>query len=208
MIKKLVLLFLLIPLLPACYNAPDALKPAPWIKSMMPKDAPNNFKRGWIDGCETGLASMTNSFYKTFYTFKQDPKLREDATYYKAWKSTYNFCRHYIYGNLRQSNQRMNLPGKLNEFQDTFMGAEGIFVVGPLQLWGPGDWLVPLQKVGNIGGDRWMSSLGGGDAWSQSIGGSNDNLDYRGEAFNMIGSDTGLTMDYSSVPFFAPTDPQ
>ena len=206
--KLAILLVILV--ISGCYNAPDKLKPMPWLFNMMPQDAPNNFKRGWIDGCESGMANMTNSFYKAFYTFKQDAKLREDPIYYNVWKDTFNFCRHYVYGTLRQSNQRMNLPGRHSEWHETFMGAEGILEVGMLNLWGPGDWLLPFQQVGSIGGDPWLPSFnGGGPAWSNTIAGVSV-LDYSdagmGDSFG-VDMNSGGVMDFGkSVPFFQQSD--
>jgi len=187
-----------------CYNAPDPLKPMPWIFDQMPKDAPNNYKRGWRDGCESGLANMTNSVYRKFYTFRQDVSLREDATYYKVWKDLYTFCRHYAYGTLRQSDQRTRLPNNLTSFHSQFMGAEGIFDKGLLQLWGPGDPLLLFQKVGPIGGDKYV---GTGQSEREVVGGLSG-LDYSGETFP-LGFENGMNMDFgSSVPFFGASDPR
>ncbi len=201
--KQILVILISFILLQGCYNAPDKLKPMPWIFNMMPKDAPNNYKRGWKDGCESGLANMTNSIYRKFYTFRQDKNLREDATYYKTWKDTYNFCRHYAYGTLRQSDQRTRLPNNQTAFQAYFMGAEGILDKGILKLTGPADALLPLQKIGPIGGSGYV---GVGDQEWQVIGGINT-LDYSRDT--EIGNDDGgWTMDYSNAPFFGASDPR
>lgn len=195
-------IFISLTLLAGCYNAPDALKPMPWIFDMMPKDAPNKYKRGWRDGCESGLGNMTNSMYRKFYTFRQDKSLREDATYYKAWKDTYNFCRHYAYGTLRQSDMRTRLPNTQTTFQSTFMGAEGIFTNGMLQLWGPGDALLPLQKIGKVGGDGF---LGTGQSERELVAGINT-LDYSDDT--TIGNDSSpyWTWDHSNPAFFGSSE--
>lgn len=199
--SRLIAIFISIFLLAGCYNAPDALKPMPWIFDMMPKDAPNNYKRGWKDGCESGMANMTNSFYRKFYTFRQNQALREDATYYKTWKDTYNFCRHYAYGTLRESNQRTRLPNAQTSFQSQFMGAEGILDKGLLHMWGPGDALVPFSQIGAIGGSGYV---GTGQSEREAIGGVST-LDYSGDT--MIGNDDGgWTLDYSNIPFFGASD--
>ena len=150
--KKIITLTLIL-LLSGCYNAPDQVKPMSWLLKQMPKDAPNKYKRGWKDGCESGMSSMTNTMFKTFYSFKQDESLRSDPTYYKTWKDTYTFCRHYVYGTLRQANVRMNLPNNRTQGLTNFMGAEGILNSGMLQLWGPGDALKPLGNFGTLGGN-------------------------------------------------------
>lgn len=178
--------------LSGCYNAPESVKPGSILFKQMPKDGPNDFKRGWRDGCESGLSSMTNTAFKTFYSFKQDPQLRKKPMYYKTWKDTYTFCRHYIYGTLRQGNQRMNLPNKPNSFLTSFMGAEGIFEVGILNMWGPGAPIVPFNSFGGVGGDKWLP---------MSIGGMGT-LDFSDD-YVMNGKKGGMNMDFSSeAPFF------
>ncbi len=218
--QKLVIIFLAITVLSGCYDAPDKLKPMPWIFNMMPKDAPNNYKRGWKDGCESGLGNMTNAMYKTFYTFKQDAKLREDSTYYTSWKTSYNFCRHYAYGTLRESNQRFNLQGVPNEFYSSFMGADGGMFSdsSALHMWGPVDWLLPFQKIGHIGGDPWIASgPGSGNKAgtfdpTSTLGGNGALIDFS-DGYEMLGmgdgspqSSAGMSWDYSNVPFFGSTD--
>ncbi len=200
--RIIVLLLINLVVLGGCYNSPDKVKPAAFIFNMMPKDAPTNYKIGWKDGCETGLASMSNSFYKKFYTFRQTATLRKDPVYYKAWQDSYGFCKWYIYGLLRESDQRLRLPNELPSYYDSFMGAEGIFLKGPLQLMGPGEWLMPLQKIGDIGGNTDIPSLGGGAAWSQYVGGQST-LDYS-DGYPTPGFENGMEMDYSTgVPFFS-----
>jgi hypothetical protein len=173
-------------ILVGCYNNPDYLKPAPWVFKQMPSDAPNNYKRGWRDGCESGFSSMTSTTYKTFYSFKQDAKLRDDPVYYKAWKDTYDYCRHYIYGTIRQSNQRMDLPNNLSEFHSTFMGARGIFEEGMLNMWGPpgGRFMVPFANFGTLAGDGAMGNVGG----QSSIDFSDDVM--------MNGKEGGMDMNF------------
>jgi hypothetical protein len=179
-------IFILLITLSGCYSAPDPLKPMSWLFKQMPQDAPNNYKRGWKDGCETGMSSMTNTFYKTFYSFKQDKKLRTDPVYYTAWKDSSTFCRHYVYGTIRQSDVRMNLPNKQSDVQETFMGARGILDSGMLQLLGPGDALLPFQQFG---------TLGGSGAWPMDIGGQSG-LDYSGESA-ISGVDATMTWDFN-----------
>ncbi|MDA0781718.1 MAG: hypothetical protein PQ612_03075 [Rickettsiales bacterium] len=154
--NKILLIVISVFLLTGCYNAPDAIKPHSWLFKQMPQDAPNKYKHGWKDGCESGMSSMTSTTYKTFYSFKQDPILRKDPTYYKAWKDTFNFCRHYAYGTLRQADIRMNLPNERSQFLTTFMGTENILEHGLLQMWGPGGGTLKFLK--NFGGD--YGSLG------------------------------------------------
>ena len=82
---------------------------------MAPKGPPE-YMEGWKDGCESGLSAMTNDYYKTFYTFQQNNDLIGNELYYKAWKDTYHFCRHYAYGMLRESGQRFKTPDEKGKF--------------------------------------------------------------------------------------------
>lgn len=158
-LKKIVLCVALLAL--SSCHAPSSLKPGAWVFDQMPKEAPPEFKQAWIDGCKTGLSSMTNSFYKTFYQFTQDPVLRRDPLYYKVWKDTFTFCRHYIYGTLRQGNVRMTLPTAPNYFMDNLAGGDSIFTIGPLQNLGPGTWGLLLENWGETAGQPFFESMGG-----------------------------------------------
>jgi hypothetical protein len=55
------------------------------------------FRKGWDDGCETGMSTMVTDYYKTFYGFKQDPYMIMNDEYYKAWNDAYTYCRHYAF---------------------------------------------------------------------------------------------------------------
>lgn len=151
---RIIAILITVFLLSGCYSAPDPIKPMSWLFQQMPEDAPNKYKLGWKDGCESGLANMTSTTYKTFYSFKQNAELRRDPLYYKAWKDTYDFCRHYAYGTIRQADIRMKLPNEPSKFLTSFMGTENILEHGLLQMWGPGGGtLTPLKNFGQLGGD-------------------------------------------------------
>lgn len=74
----------------------ETFKPTPFRMGKAP-DGPPDYKSGWNDGCETGLATMTSNYYKTFYKFKQDPKMIHNKMYYQAWKDSYTYCRQYMF---------------------------------------------------------------------------------------------------------------
>ena len=169
--------------LSGCYHAPDFVKPMSWLLKQVPDDAPSAYKLGWLDGCETGMSSMTNTAYKTFYSFKQNKQLRANPDYYKVWKDTYTFCRHYAYGTIRQANVRMRLPNDRTDTLTSFMGTTNIFEAGLLQLWGPGDALKLLGNAGTVGGDLG-STFGMGDA-----------LDFSGDSV-MNGQGTNPIMNW------------
>lgn len=88
----------------------DIFRPAPWILELMPEGGDEVYNKAWQEGCETGLASMSNDYYKTFYKFRNTPSLVTNETYYKVWKDTFTFCRHYVYGHVRESLTRMRMP--------------------------------------------------------------------------------------------------
>ncbi|MBL0317791.1 MAG: hypothetical protein IPP74_00545 [Alphaproteobacteria bacterium] len=72
-----------------------ACKPVPLWIGKTPTNADPMFNMGWKDGCESGLASVSNSFYKTFYKFRQQAHLIENNTYYGAWFDSFRYCRDY-----------------------------------------------------------------------------------------------------------------
>ncbi len=82
-------------------------KPRPWGLGGPPDNAPENYKKGWHDGCDTGLSEFTGSGYKSFYKFTQDPKLVEDPVYYQVWKSAEQYCKHYPYKWINRADQDM-----------------------------------------------------------------------------------------------------
>ncbi|MCD6034976.1 MAG: hypothetical protein K0R63_717 [Rickettsiales bacterium] len=123
-----------------------ALRPMPWIFNQMPKTAPEEYQRGWKEGCESGMASMTNDYYKTFYTFKQSPELITNETYYKAWKDVYTFCRHYSYGIIREADVRMRTPDDPDQFS---LEGQGIGNMFP----GYGGGTSPKSVFGNNAGN-------------------------------------------------------
>lgn len=59
--------------------------------------SPPEYVKGWDDGCKTGLSTMVNGYYKSFYGFKQDPYMIGDKTYFQAWNDAYTYCRQYSF---------------------------------------------------------------------------------------------------------------
>lgn len=178
--------------LSGCYHIPKAMKPGAWMMDQVPKNAPANYRQGWLDGCQTGLASMSNSFYKTFWHFTQDATLRKDPLYYKTWVDTYNFCRHYSYGTLRQANIRMTLPEEPNPFANNFAGGTGIFEAGILQNRGPATQGLLLEKWGQTAGDGFFESMGGELDYT-------DDMFWNGKRNEIMEWD--FTPDHSIVPY-------
>ena len=113
MLKKLLIIIALL-MLTACGSTgkaiTDVFRPMPWLLEHYPENAPEPYKQGWQHGCESGMAAMTNDYYRTFYRFKNDPEQVRNPVYYKPWKDAYNYCRHYVYAPLRESQLRNVLP--------------------------------------------------------------------------------------------------
>ncbi len=62
----------------------------------MPKNAPPDYKKGWGDGCESGLgSSYTNSWYKTFHSYRKDLRMLSNQLYVVGWDDGNRYCRHY-----------------------------------------------------------------------------------------------------------------
>lgn len=57
-----------------------------------PPEGPKMYQQGYTDGCQSGYSAYSNSFNKIFYQWKQDPKLAQNAVYYKIWKDAYAYC--------------------------------------------------------------------------------------------------------------------
>ena len=88
--------------LPACSFRPKV--GPPWAQKMLTQgpEGTNLFKKGWRDGCETGISVTSNYFQRHFYSFKQDPELAKDKEYYTAWKSSFWYCSRYVMQYLRR----------------------------------------------------------------------------------------------------------
>lgn len=91
-------IILLFPILQGCDWRPRA--GPPWAQKLLsqgPTNAPENFRQGWRDGCETGIATTGNHMQKFFYTFKQDSSLAQNPEYYTGWKNGWSYCQRYIF---------------------------------------------------------------------------------------------------------------
>ena len=68
----------------------------PPFKPVPPDNVPQEYRQGWLDGCETGFGAHGSDVYRWEYNFKQDPSQIMNPVYYKAWKDAENYCRTYI----------------------------------------------------------------------------------------------------------------
>ncbi len=57
-------------------------------------DASPDFKKGWEDGCEVGMASGSNTFYQMFYRTNavDGYKMSGSPDYKAAWGNAFWFC--------------------------------------------------------------------------------------------------------------------
>jgi hypothetical protein len=53
-----------------------------------------DFQNGWRDGCETGMSSAGNTFYKMFYDSNSIDGFRytESADYSRGWTNAFWYC--------------------------------------------------------------------------------------------------------------------
>lgn len=102
--KRLSVIVILSLVLSACSTAAEIgerfTKPRPYGLAETPEGTAM-FKRGWEDGCETGLVTYGNDRYKLAYDFKQDHTLVLNDEYYRAWKDAYTYCRWYVFNWVR-----------------------------------------------------------------------------------------------------------
>lgn len=58
-----------------------------------------DFKKGWEDGCETGMSAGSNTFYKIFYRSNAIDgwKMTQSTDYQTAWNNAFWFCYRYDY---------------------------------------------------------------------------------------------------------------
>jgi len=79
------------------FNADNFWAPRPWKMGKPKVGAHPDYTEGWEDGCETGLGTMVQGYYKSFYGYKQNVNKVNNQRYYKAWKDAYTYCRHYSF---------------------------------------------------------------------------------------------------------------
>jgi len=103
--RKLLLLCILSLFLTSCDKEFRPRVGAPWMQDMLTQgpEGPTNFRKGWRDGCETGISATSNRLQAHFYHFKQDFVLAQDPVYYKGWKAAFNYCQRYVFQYLRRN---------------------------------------------------------------------------------------------------------
>ncbi len=95
-IITLTILCTLIVTLSACQQF---TKPRPWGLGETPDGTPE-FRKGWEDGCDTGLRAYGGHWYRNrsgYKHFKQDLTLIHNPEYYRAWRDAFTYCRWYVW---------------------------------------------------------------------------------------------------------------
>ena len=54
---------------------------------------PAEYKLGWEDGCDTGVAASSSGIGKFMYGFKKRPEFGDNEMYKSAWNEGFTFCR-------------------------------------------------------------------------------------------------------------------
>lgn len=83
----------------ACSNAKPPMLPV-WrgeLGTQGLEGAPELFKQGWQDGCETGSATSATQFQRLFYGFKINEQLVRNDEYYNAWNKGFRYCHRYLF---------------------------------------------------------------------------------------------------------------
>ncbi|MBT4878863.1 MAG: hypothetical protein HON42_03475 [Alphaproteobacteria bacterium] len=113
-----------------------------------------DYKQGWLDGCETGMATgFANDYYKLFYKFQKDREMVKKGVkpYLRAWSSAMIYCRHFVTATLKEAQMTPKLPGQ--GFSLPLGGDKGD---GDLPAAGHGILNVwDLKNQGAIGLSKW-----------------------------------------------------
>ena len=54
---------------------------------------PPEYKLGWEDGCDSGLAAQGGMVAKAAYGFKKRPEFFDNSLYTSAWNEGFTYCR-------------------------------------------------------------------------------------------------------------------
>lgn len=64
-----------------------------WLQTVDPSEGPPEYKLGWEDGCDSGLAAEGGWTYKMMYGFKKRVELTTSDQYKQGWNEGFSFCR-------------------------------------------------------------------------------------------------------------------
>jgi hypothetical protein len=60
---------------------------------MIEPKGPSEYKLGWEDGCDSGVASISPAIYKMAFGFRKRPEFYSNQLYQTAWNEGFSFCR-------------------------------------------------------------------------------------------------------------------
>jgi hypothetical protein len=106
-------------------------RPNARILNQAPQAAPANYKLGWKDGCESGMALTGNQLYKAVYHNKIDVSKVNDTQYYRGWNEAKTYCAHYTMATQWEGGV---LPKTPTEERKLLPEPQGIFSV--VSSWG------------------------------------------------------------------------
>lgn len=94
--RLIVILFLL----PSCHPMMAKILPERPSRNFIPDlegEASPEFIQGWKDGCESGMATGSNTFYKMFYKVNKVDgyKMTSSGDYGTAWSNAFWYCTRY-----------------------------------------------------------------------------------------------------------------
>jgi hypothetical protein len=82
--KRLLPFFLLAAALPGC---------RPLSLYGVEPSGPPEYRIGWEDGCNSGLAAQGGVMYKMAFGFQKRPELNDNDLYKTAWNEGFTYCR-------------------------------------------------------------------------------------------------------------------
>lgn len=60
-----------------------------------PKFGPEEYIKGWDDGCDSGVAAQGSLWQKVFYNFTKDQNMLDNGYYKQGWNEGFSYCRFY-----------------------------------------------------------------------------------------------------------------
>lgn len=60
-----------------------------------PKKGPPEYIAGWKAGCQTGMATYSNLYYRNKYSTSVNPQMMQNARYNKGWELGQSYCSYY-----------------------------------------------------------------------------------------------------------------
>lgn len=78
-------------------SALQSFKPKPPFLKTEIDFGPEEYRQGYKDGCESGMATFGSSLYKSVYRQHRDPRYEKNQMYNQVWRDAYNYCYQWIF---------------------------------------------------------------------------------------------------------------